>query len=83
MEYLREIASISLCFLDYVLGVPSLSFLEEGLEIVLPFLIVRAVDSLCVSNMGEDQECFGNQLVNVIFLSEAGAGLLSTISSEE
>ena len=55
--------------------------LEEGLEVVLSFLIARSVDSLCVLNMREDQESFGNQLFNVIFLpeAEAGGGILSTM----
>jgi len=41
--------------LDYHLSHTQSQCLEEGLEIVLPFFTVRAVDSLCVSNMGEDQ----------------------------
>jgi hypothetical protein len=83
VDYLRETASISSCFVDYLHGHTQSQCLEEGLEIVLLFVIVRAVDSLCVSNMREDQESFGNQIFNVILLSEAGAGILSTISSEE
>jgi len=81
VEYVRETASISSCFLVYLLSHTQSHCLEEGLEIVLSFLIVQAVDS----NMREDQEPFGNQLFNVIFLFEAepGAGILSIISSEE
>jgi hypothetical protein len=33
--------------------------------------------------MREGQDSFGNQLFNVIFQPEAGAGILSTVSSEE
>lgn len=85
VENLRETASISSCFLDYLVSHTQSHCLEEVLEIVLSFLIVRAVDSLCVLNVREDQTSFGNQLFNVIFLSEAeaGVGILSTISSEE
>jgi len=64
VEYLRETTSISSCFLDYLLSHSESHCLEDGLESVLPFLNVRAVDS---PNMGEDQECFGNQLFNVYF----------------
>lgn len=65
VEYLRGTASILSCFLDYLHSHTHFQCLEEGLEIVLLFLIVQALDSLCVLNMREDQESFGNQLFNV------------------
>lgn len=83
VEYLRETASMLLCFPYYLLSHTQSQCLEEGLEIVLSFLIVRAVDSPCVLNMREHQASFGNQMFNVMFPAKAGACILSTISSEE